>query len=45
MPQSTVSQHLAKLKSVQVIRGNRTGLEIYYDITDDHIQNIIRTLI
>lgn len=45
MPQSTVSQHLAKLRSARIIRGNRKGLEIYYDITDDHIKNIIRILI
>ncbi|MBJ6949596.1 winged helix-turn-helix transcriptional regulator, partial [Vibrio cholerae] len=31
IPQSTVSQHLSKMKG-KVIRGNRQGLEIYYSI-------------
>jgi DNA-binding transcriptional ArsR family regulator len=44
MPQSTVSQHLAKLKAFNVVYGNRKGLEIYYDIVDDSARQIIQIL-
>lgn len=34
MPQSTISQHLSKLKATKVVTGTRKGLEIYYEVTD-----------
>lgn len=43
-PQSTVSQHLQKLKSAGIIEGRRNGLEIYYRISDKKIGDIIRIL-
>ena len=44
VPQSTVSQHLAKLKSAGIIAGERNGLEICYSVIDADIINIIKVL-
>lgn len=41
-PQSTVSQHLAKLKSAGIIEGKRSGLEISYSVIDLDVIKIIR---
>ncbi|MCP8970795.1 ArsR/SmtB family transcription factor [Ectobacillus ponti] len=41
MPQSTISQHLAKLKQHRVISGTRNGLEIYYEVVDPRAQSMI----
>ena len=32
MPQSTISQHLSKLKAAGIIKGVRNGLEIEYEV-------------
>lgn len=45
MPQSTISQHLQKLKSVGIIKGERNGLEIVYEVVDERAEKIIRALI
>lgn len=44
LPQSTVSQHLARLKAANVIEGHRNGLEICYRVVDQDIINIVRIL-
>lgn len=44
LPQSTVSQHLAKLKSAGIIEGKRSGLEICYSVVDEEIIGIINSL-
>jgi ArsR family transcriptional regulator len=44
MPQSTISQHLSKLKSAKIISGTRKGLEIYYEVVDDRAKSILSTL-
>ena len=44
MPQSTVSQHIAKLKSCGIIIGERNGLEITYKIADPMIKQLIETI-
>lgn len=44
LPQSTVSQHLAKLKSAGIIKGTRNGLEICYSVVDEEIISIIKSL-
>ncbi|AEE95259.1 transcriptional regulator, ArsR family [Mahella australiensis 50-1 BON] len=44
LPQSTVSQHLAKLKSAGIIEGRRDGLEVCYKVVDDDVKNIINVL-
>jgi predicted transcriptional regulator len=43
-PQSTVSQHLAKLKSAGIIEGKRNGLEICYSVIDPDVIKIINGL-
>ncbi len=40
LPQSTVSQHLAKLKAAGIIDGERNGLEVCYKVVDEDVVNI-----
>lgn len=44
MPQSTLSQHLTKLRMHQLIYGRRKGVEIYYDINDSLVYKVIGIL-
>ena len=44
LPQSTVSQHLAKLKAAGIIDGERKGLEVCYSVVDDNIRELIKVL-
>lgn len=44
IPQSTVSQHLSKLKSAGIIKGERNGLEIQYRIVNDDVKKIVQAL-
>jgi len=44
LPQSTVSQHLFKLKAAGIIKGERKGLEISYQVINDDIRKIIKIL-
>jgi len=44
LPQSTISQHLAKLKAVNIIEGRRNGLEVCYKVIDQDIVYIIKIL-
>lgn len=44
LPQSTVSQHLAKLKSAGIIEGERKGLEVCYKVVNKQIQEMITLL-
>lgn len=43
-PQSTISQHLQKLKSAGIIEGKRNGLEIYYRVSNEKVVQLIKTL-
>ncbi len=45
LPQSTVSQHLAKLKAAGIIDGQRNGLEICYSVVDEDVINIVKLLL
>lgn len=45
LPQSTVSQHLSKLKSAGIIDGERNGLEICYSVVDQDIVKIVNILL
>ncbi|MBB6713569.1 ArsR/SmtB family transcription factor [Clostridium gasigenes] len=45
VPQSTISQHLQKLKSVGIISGERNGLEVFYKIADERVETIIKALL
>ena len=44
-PQSTVSQHLQKLKAAGIIEGRRKGLEIYYSICNKKVAELVNLLI
>lgn len=43
-PQSTMSQHLQKLKSAGIIAGRREGTEIYYRVCNEKAAEIIKIL-
>lgn len=44
IPQSTVSQHLAKLKSAGIIEGHREGLEIKYKVVNPQAIEIVNLI-
>ncbi len=41
VPQPTVSQHLAKLKSSGILSAERNGTEIIYKIKNQEVKNLI----
>jgi predicted transcriptional regulator len=45
MPQSTVSQHLQKLRSAGIIEGDRNGLEINYRVCDERVEQLVKLLL
>ncbi|PGA90432.1 ArsR/SmtB family transcription factor [Bacillus toyonensis] len=45
MPQSTVSQHLGKLKSHKVVAYERKGLEVFYRVDDEKVKQALKILI
>lgn len=44
IPQSTVSQHLGKLRQAGIIQGERNGLEICYSLKDPLIEEILKIM-
>ena len=44
VPQSTVSQHLGKLRQAGIIQGDRQGLEICYSLKDKRVEKILEIL-
>lgn len=44
IPQSTVSQHLSKLKAAGIIKGTKTGTEITYELVDENIEKVLGAL-
>ena len=44
LPQSTVSQHLQKLKSAGIVAAERSGLEIHYTIASPKIAKLISAM-
>lgn len=42
LPQSTVSQHLQKLRTMGIVETDRQGLEIFYSVKDERIKKIIK---
>lgn len=44
MPQSTISQHLAKLRSCGIIKGKRVGVEVYYKLVNPFAERLINAL-
>lgn len=45
IPQSTVSQHLQKLRSAGIIQGHRSGLEITYTVCDERVKGMLPLLL
>ncbi|KXG76019.1 MAG: hypothetical protein PWP45_1216 [Tepidanaerobacteraceae bacterium] len=43
-PQSTISQHLAKLRTAGIIEGRREGTEIHYSVVDEKVKRLIEVL-
>ena len=44
IPQSTISQHLQKLRAARIIEGTRNGLEINYSVTNKTVINLIEAI-
>ena len=44
LPQSTVSQQLARLRRAGIVVGERRGLEVCYRVTNDVAAAVVRTL-
>ncbi len=45
LPQSTVSQHLQKLRTMGIVQTDRIGLEVNYSVVDPRIKMIITTFL
>ncbi|MDR3553015.1 MAG: metalloregulator ArsR/SmtB family transcription factor [Clostridia bacterium] len=44
LPQSTVSQHLSRLRAAGIIRGERCGPEICYSVVSDEARRIVEII-
>lgn len=44
LPQSTVSQHLSKLKAAGIVEGVRSGLEVCYSVVDEDVKEIVNII-
>ncbi|WP_160674243.1 metalloregulator ArsR/SmtB family transcription factor [Clostridium sp. C8-1-8] len=44
LPQSTVSQHLQKLRAYGIIEGQRSGSEVFYRVCDRKIASIVKAI-
>lgn len=44
LPQSTISQHIARLRTAGIISGERKGLEICYKVVDKESVDIIKAI-
>lgn len=44
-PQSTISQHLAKLRSGGIIKGKRVGVEVYYTLVNPVVERVVNVLL
>src|SRR3712207_8981817 len=42
IPQSTVSQHLQKLKAAGIIAGQRNGLEVSYIVSNERVKEVVK---
>ncbi|KAF5058294.1 MULTISPECIES: helix-turn-helix transcriptional regulator [Sedimentibacter] len=45
VPQPTVSQHLAKLKSAGIVSADRNGTEIIYKIKNQEVRHIVEEIL
>jgi ArsR family transcriptional regulator len=44
VPQSTISQHLQKLRAAGIIEGTRSGLEVHYRVCNNQVKDLITLL-
>lgn len=44
LSQSTVSQHLGRLRDLGIITGERRGTQVYYQVSNKEAKDIIRVL-
>ncbi len=44
MSQSTVSQHISRLRDIGIIRGERRGVEVFYSVIDSDATSVIESL-
>jgi ArsR family transcriptional regulator len=44
-PQSTISQHLSKLKAHGIVEGHRHGVEIQYVLVNEEVRKLIHLLL
>lgn len=44
LSQSTVSQHLGRLRDMGIIKGERKGTEVHYSVLNEEAGNIVRAL-
>ncbi len=44
IPQSTVSQHLAKLRVAGIVKPHRIGTEVFYEVEHELVRNLIKVL-
>ncbi|WP_027340356.1 ArsR/SmtB family transcription factor [Halonatronum saccharophilum] len=44
IPQSTLSQHLAKLRNLGIVSGERNGLEINYYVISEEAKRVVEAL-
>lgn len=44
IPQSTVSQHLTKLRDLGIIKGTRQGVEIFYRVVNEDVKRLVTAL-
>lgn len=42
LPQSTVSQHLQKLRGMGIVETERNGLEIHYTVANEKVKKLIQ---
>ncbi|MED2737167.1 metalloregulator ArsR/SmtB family transcription factor [Bacillus toyonensis] len=45
LPQSTISQHLGKLKSAKIVSSDRKGLEIFYQVRSADVKSLVDVLL
>ncbi len=44
LPQSTVSQHLQKLRAAGIVVTSRSGLEVHYSVPDAKVQALVHMI-
>ncbi|EJW18927.1 metalloregulator ArsR/SmtB family transcription factor [Paenibacillus alvei] len=42
LPQSTVSQHLQKLRSMGIVTAHRNGLEVNYQVENEKVKQLVK---